>query len=129
MAAPYGNEFRAKVVEAVEKGRGTDKTLAATLGISDRSVRRWCKRKEDTGTANVKEGGKKGHSHSIKDLRAFEQFVRTNPGLTQREMAAAFDCSQTTICRTLKKIDFTVKKNNMVTKNGMKTEGQHLLLQ
>jgi transposase len=128
MAAAYGNDFRAKVVEAVEQKRGTDKTLAIALGISDRSVRRWCKRKVDTGTSDAKKGSQKGHSHSIKDLEMFKTFVRSNSGLTQREMAEKLGYSQPTICRALKKIDFTVKKNNMVIKNGMKSKERHLML-
>jgi len=110
MAAAYGKDLREKVLKASDKGVETDVKLAEMLNISDRSIRRWRQKERETGTVEAKTGYQKGHSRKLTDLVAFEKFVRENSGLTQREMAEKLIVSQTSVCRTLKKIDFTVKK-------------------
>src|ERR1700679_1163531 len=103
MAAAYGKDLREKVLKASDKGTETDVKLAEMLNISDRSIRRWRQKERETGTVEEKKGNPK-----ITDLEGFKKFVLENSSLTQDEMAVKWNVSQPAICRTMKKIDFTV---------------------
>src|ERR1700679_437729 len=127
MAAAYGKDLREKVLKASDKGTETDVKLAEMLNISDRSIRRWRQKERETGTVEAKTGYQKGNP-KITDLEAFKKFVLENSSLTQDEMGAKWNVSQPSICRAMKKIDFTVKKNSMVIKNVMKKSEKYLVL-
>jgi hypothetical protein len=86
---------------------------------------RWRQKERETGTIEAKTGYQKGQP-KITDLEAFKQFVLENSNLTQDEMAVKWNVSQPAICRTMKKIGFTVKKNNTVTKSVMKKNEKYL---
>jgi transposase len=50
------------------------------------------------------------HSHGIKDLDQFREFVNNHPDYTQEEMAKHFSVGSSTISRTLIKIGYSRKK-------------------
>jgi transposase len=125
MAAAYGKDLREKVLKASDKGIETDVQLAKMMDISDRSIRRWRQKERETGTIEAKVGYQKGNP-KIKNLDEFKKFVQENPSLTQREMAKILNVSQPSIYRAMKKINFTVKKNNMVIKSVMKKSEKYL---
>ncbi len=121
MAIAYSNDLRKKIVEAINSKKMKKKEISKQLNINIRTIQRWLTLQRKTGSIKSKTGYQNGHNHKIIDLNTFQKFVEANPSLTQLEMAEKWgNVSKSTIARALKKINFTVKKNNMVTKSGMK---------
>jgi transposase len=121
MAKPYSNDFRQKVIEAIELN-GLRKSEASELfGISRNTINLWLKRKAETGNLKPKPNPHPGHSHRIVDWSKFRAFAKTHGDKTQAEMAALWegDISERTISRALKKIGWTRKKRRTATGNGM----------
>ncbi|MCS6781751.1 MAG: helix-turn-helix domain-containing protein [Gloeomargarita sp. SKYBB_i_bin120] len=109
MPRPYNYDLRKKAVEAILNG-ATIMEVSQFLNVSYRTVQRWLRQWSETGDVRPKEGYQKGHSHKLKDLEEFQQFVDANPGLTQREIAAHFGVSRATIWKALQKIGYTLRK-------------------
>ncbi|MCS7226203.1 MAG: helix-turn-helix domain-containing protein [Chloroherpetonaceae bacterium] len=116
MPRPYNYDLRKKAVEAILNG-ATIMEVSQFLNVSYRTVQRWLRQWSETGDVHPKEGYQKGHSHKLKDLEEFQQFVDANPGLTQREMAAHFSVSRATIWKALQKIGYTHKKKRISIKS------------
>jgi transposase len=117
----YSMDLRERVIEAVNKGIWQLKEIAKLFNINVKTIYKWRKNLEKTGTVAPKTGFQKGHSHKITDLDAFKNFIKENPDLTLKEMAQKFgNVSPASIRRALKKINFTRKKNNSAIKNVMK---------
>ncbi|MCS7225464.1 MAG: transposase [Gloeomargarita sp. SKYB31] len=110
MSRPYSTDLRQKAIEAVLEG-ATLVEVSQMFNIGYRTLQRWLKQWSETGDCAPKTGYQKGHSHKIKDLDEFRKFVDANPSLTQKEIAAIWGVSSMTICRALKKIGYTRKKN------------------
>ncbi len=125
MARAYGLDLREKVIKSLECGE-KEEEIGKNFKIGLRTVFRWKALWKETGEAKAKERGRKGYKVKIADLKDFEKFVNENNDLTQREMAIGYGCSQGTIQRGLKKIEFTVKKRRSVTGNGTKEKGDCL---
>lgn len=111
MAAPYSEELRQKVINAIDRGmRKTE--VARVFNLSRNTIDLWLKRREVTGEVKAKNSYQKGSRHKIIDWKKFREFALANGSLTQAEMAQAWDgeISRYTIGRGLKKINFTRKK-------------------
>lgn len=120
-AHSYSIDLRERVIEAVNKGIWQLKEIAEFFNINVKTIFKWRKKLELTGTLAPETGFAKGHSHKITDLDEFKNFVKNNPDLTLKEMAEKWgNISPATIGRTLKKINFTLKKNNLATESAMK---------
>jgi len=112
MAAPYSDDLRQRVINAVDNGmRKTE--VAICFNVSRNTIDLWLKRRELTGEVKAKSGYQKGSRHKITDWNEFREFAIANGSLTQAEMAQAWDgeISSYTIGRGLKKISFTRKKD------------------
>jgi transposase len=103
MAKPYSDDFRLKVMQAIELD-GLKKSEASQLfNISRNTINLWCQRKAQTG--DIKPKPKQGWQKRsrITDWEKFRAFVKANGDKTQTEMVELWDgeISQRTMSRAL----------------------------
>ena len=121
MPAPYSDDLRRKVIDAVDRGERKSQ-MCQMFNISRNTLDLWLKRREVTGSIGAIRDYQRGPKPKIDDLEAFEAFVQTQAHLTQEAMAQQWhqEISNRTIGKTLKRIKFTRKKRLMATKSVMK---------
>lgn len=127
MAKPYSNDFRQKVIEAIELDGRKKCEVSEIFNISRNTIDLWLKRKAETGDLLPKLNKPPGNNHKIMDWEKFRNFARKYGDKTQEQMAQLWEgeISSRTIARALKKIGFTRKKRLMVTSKGMKLNVKH----
>jgi transposase len=126
MAKPYSDDFRQKVMQAIELD-GLKKSEASQLfNISRNTINLWFQRKAETGDLKPKPRQASQQNGKISDWEQFRAFVKVHGDKTQAEMAQLWEgqISQRTISRALQKIGHTRKKKHMGISNGMKPSGQ-----
>ncbi|WP_347277173.1 IS630 family transposase [Coleofasciculus sp. FACHB-712] len=112
MAKPYSDDFRQKVMQAIELD-GLKKSEASQLfNISRNTINLWCQRKAETG--EIKPKARQGTPQELKinDLEKFGELIKRHGDKTQSELAQLWDSevSQPTISRALAKIKHSRKK-------------------
>lgn len=119
MAKAYSEDFRRKVMQAIELD-GLKKSEASELfNISRNPINLWCQRKAATGDILPKARATPPVPSKITDWEKFEAFVRANHDQTQAELAQLWGgVSQRTISRALQQIKHTRKKNVWVQATG-----------
>lgn len=111
MAKAYSNDLRIRVLKAINEGNKI-KIVSETFNVCIKTIYNWRRLKEKTGSYEAKTGYQNGHSHKIKDLEAFKDYVAKNPNQVLGEIAESLgNMSSTTVHRAFKKIGFTRKKN------------------
>ena len=113
MAKPYSDDFRQKVMQAIELD-GLKKCEASLLfNISRNTINLWCQRQAETGDVKPKQRKASPQKGKIRDWEKFRTFVKEQGDKTQSEMAQLWEgeISQRTISRALRKIGHTRKKN------------------
>ena len=126
MAKAYSDDFRQKVIQAIELN-GLKKCEASLLfNISRNTINLWLQRKAQTGDVKPKPRKASQHRSKINDWEKFRTFVKQHGDKTQSEMAQLWDgeISQRTISRALRKIGHTRKKKHPDIVNEMKPKGQ-----
>lgn len=108
-AMPYSLDLRKRAVSAVQAGM-KKVTACEVFSICKQTLYNWLKLSEKDGDLRPITGFQKGHSHGIKDLDRFREFVNNHPDYTQEEMAKYFSVGSSTISRTLIKIGYSRKK-------------------
>jgi transposase len=110
MAQPYRDQFREKVVQAIDQGM-TKSKASRTFGISRNTIHNWLKLREKTGSCSPRQHYQKGSNPKITDWEKFEAFLEQNRGKTEEEMAAAWEepISRHTIRRAIKKLEHMKK--------------------
>lgn len=106
---PYSLDLRKRAVSAVHAGM-KKVTVCEVFSICKQTLSNWLKLSEKSNDLRPITGFQKGHSHGIKDLDAFREFVNNHPDYTQEEMAKHFSVGSSTISRTLIKIGYSRKK-------------------
>jgi transposase len=127
MAKPYSDDFRQKVIQAIELD-GLKKCEASQLfNISRNTINLWLQRKAQTGDVKPKQKKASPHNGKIKDWEKFRNFVKEHGDKTQSEMAKLWsgDISQRTISRALQRIEHTRKKKHTGIVNARKPNVQH----
>ena len=122
MAKAYSEDFRQKVIQAIEWD-GLKKSEASQLfNISRNTIDLWFKRKAETGDVKPKPRHNSQPAGKIKDWEKFRAFVKAHGDKTQSDMAELWDgeISQPTISRALAKMKQTRKKKHMAIAKGMK---------
>ena len=121
MPAPYSDDLRRKVIDAVDRGERKSQTCRM-FAISRNTLDLWLKRRKVTGAIGAIQDYQRGPKPKIDDLEAFRAFVQTQGHLTQQAMAHQWhqQISNRTIGKALKRIKFTRKKRPMVTDSAMK---------
>jgi transposase len=111
MAKAYSEDFRRKVMQAIEMD-GLKKSEASQLfNISRNTINLWCHRKAKTGDVLPKARQTPPTPGKITDWEKFQAFVKANRDKTQTELAQLWGgVSQRTISRALQKIDYTRQK-------------------
>ena len=126
MAKPYSDDFRQKVMQAIELD-GLKKSEASQLfNISRNTINLWFQRQAQTGDVKPKLRQASQQQSKITDWEKFRAFVKAHSDKTQAEMAQLWEVqiSQRTISRALQKIGYTRKKKHTGIPNGMKLNGQ-----
>jgi transposase len=121
MSAPYSDDLRQKIVDAVD--RGERKTQVCRMfNISRNTLDLWLKRREQTGSISAKRAYRRGPEPKINDLEAFDRFAQQHGHLTQQQMAQQWPqpISNRTIGAALERIGFTRKKRLIATANAMR---------
>jgi transposase len=126
MAKPYSDDFRQKVMQAIELD-GLKKSEASQLfNISRNTINLWFQRHAETGDVKPKVRQVPQQHLKINDWEKFRAFVKEHDDKTQSEMASLWDreMSQSTISRALRKIKHSRKKKPTGMFNGTKPNEQ-----
>lgn len=125
MAAPYSNDLREKVLIAVDGGMSNSEA-GQIFSIHRKTIERWLKQRELTGSFQFKVGYQQGSNHAITDWEEFRAFAQAHRDKTQSEMAQAWKgrISQRTISRALKKMGLTRKKRPTAIENATRLSGK-----
>jgi transposase len=123
----YSQDFRQKVVDAIELDGHKKCEVSDFFNISRNTIDLWLKCKAETGSLAPKPNHSPGSNHKITDWEKFREFAKVHGDKTQKQMAQLWDgeISDRTISRALNKIGFTRKKRLMATKNGTKPSVRH----
>ena len=123
----YSQDFRQKVIEAIELNGYKKGDVSELFNISRNTIDLWLKLKAQTGSLQTKTRQSSGSNRKITDWEKFGEFAKVHGDKTQKQMAQLWDgeISSRTISRALHKIGFTRKKRPMATKNTTKSSVQH----
>jgi transposase len=125
----YSVDLREKIVAAV--GREMSKAQAArTFGVGATSVKRYVKLQEEGKPLTPgKAPGKKGKLDG-KAIKLLEEDLHARPALTYKERAdllcglLGVRVSKATICRTVRRLGYTRKKDRWVLRKETNGSGQ-----
>jgi transposase len=116
---PYSLDLRERAVAAVHSG--IQKTKVCELfNICRQTLYSWLALEKEQGHLSPQTGFQKGHSHGIKDLDKFREFVDLHADYTQEEMAEHYAVGSSTIGRAMEKIGYSRKKRVKLTPKGAK---------
>ena len=121
MAKAYSYDLRTRAIDMIENGSSV-MAVKKLLKISRDTLYNWIKLKSITGDVVAGISGGHGHGHKVKDLEQFKNFINSNSGKTQAELAKLWitPVAPVTIGRYIQKIGFTFKKRPMGIVNAMK---------
>ncbi|QBY44644.1 IS630 transposase-related protein [Arsenophonus nasoniae] len=105
----YSVDLRERAVKAVHEGMNKIK-VCKIFNIARQTLYNWLYLEKIQGHLNPQTGFQKGHSHGIKDLNEFREFVAHHGDYTQVEMAEIYRVGSSTIGRAMKKIGYSRKK-------------------
>jgi transposase len=122
MPSPYSEDFRQKVIAAVERGEGKTK-VARMMNISRNTLDLWLNRKQEIGNCRAITHYQQGCRHKITDWQRFREFAKEHGEKTQTQMAKLWgdNVTQQNISDALQKIGYSRKKRLMGIKNVMKS--------
>jgi len=110
----YSNDFRLKVLAAVDRGE-SQAAVAARFDIGERTVRRYVKRRQHTGEVSAsKTGPKEPIKLTPADDAMMREQVRLKPGITAKELLPmlSVEVAISTVCRRLIKLGLLLKKSH-----------------
>ncbi|HEY9626916.1 MAG TPA: IS630 family transposase [Coleofasciculaceae cyanobacterium] len=112
MAQPYSDDFRQKVMEAIELNGFKKSEASQMFNISRNTINLWFQRQAETGDVKPKPRQISQQKSKISDWDKFREFVKEHGDKTQSEMAVLWEgeISQRTISRALAKIGHSRKK-------------------
>jgi len=112
----YSIDLRERVIAAFDE-RKSPTTIAETFKICVRVIYNWLELRSETNSLKPKSGYQNGHSHKITDWDHFKLFAEKNKFCTVPMMIVKWkqftndDISKSVMYRSLKKINYTSKKN------------------
>lgn len=101
----YDPKYKKRAIEYHEEGHSIRAT-AETFGISPNTLNTWLKKYRGNGELGRKY---REYKTAIKEEELTE-YLKSNPDAYQSEIAAHFNCHQSVVCRTLKRLKITRKK-------------------
>ena len=126
MAKAYSEDFRRKVIQAIEWDGLKKSEVSQLFNISRNTIDLWFKRKAETGDVKPKRRQNSHQSGKINDWEKFRAFVKAHGDKTQSDMVELWDgeISQPTLSRALAKMKQTRKKKHTATANVTKPNEQ-----
>ncbi len=118
MPAPLSLDLRTRVVAAYERGEGSQQKIADRFGIGVASVKRWVRRKRESGSLVAGRRPPPDPKLDADALAILVEVIETSPDLTRSELAAELAerglplVSVATIGRALRRAGYSRKKNN-----------------
>ena len=117
MASPYSLDLRQKILQAHERGMGSQREIAEFFGVSLSFVEKLLQRVRHTGNAAAKKQGR-GPSTRLNDTAQahVRLLVERQPDITLAELADQIDhltgvrVSRATLCRLLQRLRMPLKK-------------------
>lgn len=112
----YSIDLRKRIIATVDEGKNIA-VVSEIFKVSDRVIYKWLKLRRETNSLEPKSGYQKGHSHKIKDWDQFKLFAEANkycsiPMMVNKwKQFTGDDVSESVMQRSLKKINYTSKKN------------------
>ena len=104
----YPEALRKRVVNYVERGRGTAVESSKLYKVSFKSVYNWIEQKREKGSLKSNSpSSTRRHKINKEDLK---KYVQKHPGHYLREIAVAFNVSSGAIFQALKSMKLTLKK-------------------
>jgi transposase len=110
----YPVELRTRIVAAVDGGVGSLPTVAALFGVSTNCIANYLLLRAETGSLRPRPNpGGRAPALGPERYDEVRQLLAAQPDLTLEQVRAALglDCSLAAVCRTLKKLNLTRKKN------------------
>ncbi len=113
----YSMDLRKRVLAMCDAGRPT-REVARVFAVSESWVRRLKQRRREEGRISPRPAGGRRHGHfDVERLQRLEQWLRQHPdatlewllGRVEREMGLR--CSVMAVCRAVKKLGWSFKKN------------------
>jgi len=113
MPAAYSKDLRERVIQQLRNG-ALQREVAEYFQLGISTVQRWWVIWLEEERLCGKTGYQKSHSAKITDDAKFEEFIRANPNKNQIELGLLWDdpCSDSTIGKALKRINYTYKKRH-----------------
>ena len=101
----YDKKYRKRAIAYHEEGNSVRAT-ASMFGISPNTLNTWIKQYRKSG-----ELGRKYRTYTTAiDEGELLSYLESNPSAYQSEIGEYFDCHQSVVCRTLKRLNITRKK-------------------
>lgn len=121
----YSMDLRERVINWVRSGKSR-LSASQVFEVHYQTVKAWLKTYKDTGeyAAKPRERSKPGKVN----LEVLRQEISASPDSFQSELACRFGVSQSTISRTLVKLEITHKKKPPVTSKPQKNNNKRLLM-
>ena len=91
MAKPYSNDFRQKVITAIERDGRKKGEVSKIFNISRNTINLWLKRKEQTGAVFPKSTKPLSGRDKITNWEKFKIFATENSSKTQSQMAELWE--------------------------------------
>jgi transposase len=119
MPAPYSDDLRQKVLDAIAHGERKS-YVSRLFNISRNTIDLWLKRRETPGSLSAIVDYPRGPQGKIADLEQFRAFAQQYGHLTQKGMAAQWSepMSDHAISKALRRIGFTRKKKLRLPRTG-----------
>ena len=111
--APYSMDLRARVLDAYDRGEGSQEELARIFQVSSRWIQKLLAQRQQTGSIDPRphRGGRKAVI-SGEDIERLRDAVRLKPDATLHELRATLGITGSIMCifRALKRLGITHKK-------------------
>ncbi len=112
----YSVDLRKKIVDAIRHGR-LKVEVARIFGVGISSVKRYMKMVQEEGSLDPKKAPGKKRKLDESGMKLLEEDLRARPDATYEQRAEFVDellgvrVSKSTICRTIKRLGYTRKKD------------------
>ncbi|MCK5719523.1 MAG: hypothetical protein KAH84_06170 [Thiomargarita sp.] len=120
----YSKDLRKRAIDFVIEGKNSMRSTSKIFGIQYNTMKEWVKIFKETGKFTPKPiCGKQPTKINLSELH---QQVLEHPDRFQYEHVQTFGVTQSAISKALKKLEITLKKNHLLTKNKIKSKQKNL---
>lgn len=107
------SEIRARALKAYQTGKGTQEEIATLFDVSTRTLQRWLKQYERTGSTHPNARGHREAVYSGKELKRLDRIIAEHPDATLEELRGLTGkaCSIMAVQRAVVRLGYSLKKN------------------